>query len=368
MITAPITTTKVGNEIGVSTHNVGALCTNSNINKWSKYKPVKIDKASKPTETEYKRARYGLSIPYFNRIVNMASYIKNNTPLPDNGPFINGDFGYEKPQNGDALRLGDFDNYIHNSEQPINANTQGTIKLDSSNRLTLYFDLGVDNSVYYRLTDINLYSYVGNIAEDLNSWYLGICLTNGSRTVVMTQSTTLSEVYSQGARFYFDPFNTSWLGTYTIFPFISSMALTTAQTAPADTGYFIPLTFAVSSITIEAFKPSVTVTITSAYKDTSISKRLIYYSFRIDNSDDTGYTSGFITVTVYNSSGVEINSIQLSAAQIPAASYIAYSNKSIDVSSLSNVNAASTLKISFDISGINFKTSANITTGPTPIV
>lgn len=42
MIEAPITTTKVANELQISNHNVGYLCSNQHgkINKWAKYKPI----------------------------------------------------------------------------------------------------------------------------------------------------------------------------------------------------------------------------------------------------------------------------------------------------------------------------------------
>ena len=38
--TTSITTTLVGNTIGVASKDVGTLCSSSSINKWSKHKPV----------------------------------------------------------------------------------------------------------------------------------------------------------------------------------------------------------------------------------------------------------------------------------------------------------------------------------------
>lgn len=34
-----ITTSLVGNTLGISNRNVGGLCTSSNVNPWSKWKP-----------------------------------------------------------------------------------------------------------------------------------------------------------------------------------------------------------------------------------------------------------------------------------------------------------------------------------------
>lgn len=41
LTTTGITTTIVKNAIGEATNNIGNICRNSNINKWSKYKPVR---------------------------------------------------------------------------------------------------------------------------------------------------------------------------------------------------------------------------------------------------------------------------------------------------------------------------------------
>lgn len=35
-----ITTSLVGNTLGISNRNVGGLCTSSNVNPWSKWKPI----------------------------------------------------------------------------------------------------------------------------------------------------------------------------------------------------------------------------------------------------------------------------------------------------------------------------------------
>ena len=41
-----ITTSLVGNTLGISNRNVGGLCTSSNVNPWSKWKPATVkDKA-----------------------------------------------------------------------------------------------------------------------------------------------------------------------------------------------------------------------------------------------------------------------------------------------------------------------------------
>ena len=63
MLTAPITTTKVANELQTSSHDVGTLCTSSNINMWAKYKPVSYATNTGITEDQRKEVRYGINVP-----------------------------------------------------------------------------------------------------------------------------------------------------------------------------------------------------------------------------------------------------------------------------------------------------------------
>ena len=58
-----ITTNLVKNIIGSSTNNVGQLCTHSNVNKWSKWKPVAYNTVSPITTEILSSVRFGLSIP-----------------------------------------------------------------------------------------------------------------------------------------------------------------------------------------------------------------------------------------------------------------------------------------------------------------
>lgn len=106
--TTQISTTKVANELGVSTHNVGELCTSSKINKWSLHKPVSRGVNHGLTEDDWKDVNYGFNIvPYSN----WGNFRNASTK----------EWGYIRPTGTAAspYRLGDFRGYDQNAECPF---------------------------------------------------------------------------------------------------------------------------------------------------------------------------------------------------------------------------------------------------------
>ena len=97
-----ITTTMVGNQLGISSRDVGALCTSSQVNYYSKYKPVSHHSNSGLTEQQLKDINYGYNI---QRIDDCSDISKFN-------------WSYLKPFGGtqSPYRIGDFKKYSHTSE------------------------------------------------------------------------------------------------------------------------------------------------------------------------------------------------------------------------------------------------------------
>ena len=106
--TTSITTTLVGNTLGVASRDVGVLCSSSLINKWSKNKPVRYNTLSPITEAQLKEVNYGLDIKQYT-----AAELNNNTIYSWN---------YLRPRGGnynEYYRLGDFRGYNHQSTEPL---------------------------------------------------------------------------------------------------------------------------------------------------------------------------------------------------------------------------------------------------------
>lgn len=93
-----ISTTLVGQTLGSGSRDVGTLCTHPNINKWSKWKPVRSNKVKGLTVTDMENLSSGLSRLDMYEVV------------------------YLKPTGGASspYRLGDFRNYNHAAIPPVN--------------------------------------------------------------------------------------------------------------------------------------------------------------------------------------------------------------------------------------------------------
>lgn len=106
-----ITTSLVGNAIGSSSRNVGALCSSSLINEWSKWKPISSNVGTM-TLAELKNRNYGIEILTQNNANSLVTSIKNNGNLG---------YKYNKPIGGanSPYRLGDFRNYDHSAPMPV---------------------------------------------------------------------------------------------------------------------------------------------------------------------------------------------------------------------------------------------------------
>ena len=102
-----ISTTLVGTTLGSGSRDVGTLCTHPNINKWSRWKPIRMNKQIGITIDDIQNSRGGLDFIEFNTLVDLLNFYRGNEGYS---------FVYLKPR-GDAYnefyRIGDFRNYDH---------------------------------------------------------------------------------------------------------------------------------------------------------------------------------------------------------------------------------------------------------------
>lgn len=93
-------------ELGAATNDVGQLCIHPNINKWSKWKPVRHNSITPITEAQLQSTNYGIVLP---------------TPSSDIIEASSKDYTYNKPRGGafnEPYRLEDFRNYNHKGGAP----------------------------------------------------------------------------------------------------------------------------------------------------------------------------------------------------------------------------------------------------------
>jgi len=101
-----ISTSLVGTTLGSSSRDVGTLCTHPNINKWSKWKPVRSNKETGITSDELKMIKYGLHLHNFSTIQDLINFYESGEAS----------WRYDKPRgyiNLEYFRLGDFRTYDH---------------------------------------------------------------------------------------------------------------------------------------------------------------------------------------------------------------------------------------------------------------
>lgn len=133
-ITKPVSVDDVKIALSTSQNDVGTLCTNTNINKWAKFKPVKVAKVGRLTYRELANAKFGL-VPAQNTTLRTYSDGSTGTVIPNKATLesvlnANADWTYQQPTGGTAspYRLTDFyapsDNdggygYYGNTPQPL---------------------------------------------------------------------------------------------------------------------------------------------------------------------------------------------------------------------------------------------------------
>ena len=101
-------------ELGASTNDVGRLCIHPNVNKWSKWKPVRHSSPVPITQAQLEAVGYGIKMPIYS---NVQAYVNGLTLRPKVDPV----WEYESPVGGltSPYRLTDFINYDKNAVIPF---------------------------------------------------------------------------------------------------------------------------------------------------------------------------------------------------------------------------------------------------------
>lgn len=167
-----ITSTIVANAIGSASRKWSVLCKHTQINKWSKWKPVSINKVTPITAGELKDIDYGLTPP--PATTNYASIVDTK-------------WTYTKPTGSSTspYRIGDFRNYYHNAGAIASA--EQNVKINKATNTTKMFGLALntgENDYQIGLNDFG--GVIGN-------YYYGIVFENGSSKYIQTATKTLAE-------------------------------------------------------------------------------------------------------------------------------------------------------------------------------
>lgn len=174
-----LSTTLIGNTIGLSSHDIGTLCTSNLINKWSFNKPIRVNKVTGLSEEDFYGADDGFSFPTFPNSIQLLDSKFAGTAL----------WTYVKPDG--PYRIGDFRQYNHSATNPF------VFSLSKSSAYT------TDSVTLSCQADPNtLRNYNTFSGYTAASLYAGLIITTGNTSSVSTcyyfplsdSTTTLSDL------------------------------------------------------------------------------------------------------------------------------------------------------------------------------
>lgn len=197
--------------LGSSSGDLGTLCKDSSINKWSKRKPVSYANVLfKLTDAQLKEINYGLTEPITANLVNLQT-LYSNLNGANGETYLDAAYSYTKPSGGtlaSPYRLLDFEKYYHHAQAPIGVTSQGGhFAIEISTQLTVYqFSFimntsGSESEIGLRdlSTDFdNFYLFLAVLKDGV--WYLKTAIrpvTNALGGYITLNSTDLNDVIQQ---------------------------------------------------------------------------------------------------------------------------------------------------------------------------
>lgn len=243
-ITAPVSIRDVQVTLGDGSNDLGALCQSTRINRWARYKPVKLAKIStidqldsnnqwKNTATWWKATAGNCGISY-----NTFSSVANVKTAIDNQALV---WNYDPPMGGASqpFRLTDFNQYIHKAIPPVWGLYAQTAILQAGYTMEVGIAAGVSGDENITFGDMPaLADYYFTVAF-YNSAGTSLLLLYSSPVKIgqMTTSTDLTFEIPYDA--YNGIFSNG--GTYHMYGFLSTYRYT-GQTS-AVSGTYIPLPY-----------------------------------------------------------------------------------------------------------------------------
>lgn len=390
--------------LGVGSGDVGTLCKHANVNKWAKYKPIKLAQVKPVIESGRQDRNYGIiNIPTWTYLSRMATFLFGNRGSVATNTYPSCGYSssivywdYEKPTGGASspYRLTDFSEYpvssspkgyYHMAEAPIGNMETTTINISPEGILQIRFPLGVENVNTLKFSDLTLPD-MGS--RSLSAMYYGILMKQKSggvsgNTYAVTQTGTIGQLSASYivTEIQLTENETTWAGTWQIMPIISSVSISRTQSLDTYNGnYFVAtLPYHLQDITISIQKAKAEIISVNAFRaaNPSNNHNTAYFQLTLRNEESVSRRYKVI-VTLCNSSGETISTFTNnprtfsgSDYSIPANSSSYQKTVSIDISSMTT-NMQSNLyfkvKTEIDLSyqpNIKFREESNwALTGP----
>lgn len=213
-ITAPVSIDDVKSVLGYGSNDLASLCTYEGINMWAKYKPVDSDNAFLDINTGWKGKRNDCNI----------NYPKATSIYDIKGYYSQADNGFTHRTASAPYRLGDFRGYNHNARSEYLGIGATSPSSEDAVSISAAYNLQSVDSDWISMKDL---LNDGNI-----TYHFGVLLYNNNGNKLQYMRTSDTNVVK---------FTKVSAGTYTVYPFMSSVDYTSSDFPQLQVGSYIPI-------------------------------------------------------------------------------------------------------------------------------
>lgn len=213
-ITAPVSIDDVKSVLGYGSDDLASLCTYEGINMWAKYKPVDSDNAFLDINTGWKGKRNDCNINY-PKATNIYD-IKDYYSQAGNG------FTYRTASA--PYRLGDFRGYNHNARSEY-------LKISTTSPST-EDDVSISAAYNVQSVDSDWISMKDLLNDGSVTYHFGVLLYNNNGNKLQYIKTSDTSVVK---------FKKVSAGTYTVYPFMSSVDYSSSDFPQLQAGSYVPI-------------------------------------------------------------------------------------------------------------------------------
>lgn len=286
--------------------DIGGLIVNGDINRWAKYKPIRLNKLGLVTDGERLLENYGLTIP-------AAGYGSIDAMVAD---LLNADWTYLRPRgkgNGQGgsdewFRIRDFEGYFHGAPAPLYplADVNNTIATEDEVSVGIGFGRTIATDAgCLTLDDLRVDGH--SISDTFSQFYFGFVLYNSSYKYAATMQETYGNIVASFSEIGLNiqgvaaPLGNGQSRTFRVIPFFSTVPFTSFPSQFNGTLY--PLPFAECSAIVtrstQVINPSIIMWTLSGQSNP------LYYQFKIYNSYQTAWEN--LTVNIWALNSYNIN-------------------------------------------------------------
>lgn len=214
IISAPVSIDDVKSVLGYGSDDLASLCTYEGINMWAKYKPVDSDNAFLDINTGWKGKRNDCNI----------NYPKATSIYDIKGYYSQAGNGFTYRTASAPYRLGDFRGYNHNARSEYLGISTTSPSAEDAVSISAAYNLQSVDSDWISMKDL---LDDGNI-----TYHFGVLLYNNNGDKLQYMRTSDTNIVK---------FTKVHAGTYTVYPFMSSVDYTSSDFPQLQAGSYIPI-------------------------------------------------------------------------------------------------------------------------------